>query len=81
MTNNAQILQFYDTQIVSDIIEKYGIPAKEALNKFLGSETYRMLINPELQMTDFSPVALFDMWENEQITGNPRNSVYIREDA
>jgi hypothetical protein len=39
-----------------------------------------MLCNPALEMWEFSPVGIFDMWEAEQITGNPRNSLYIRRD-
>ena len=39
-----------------------------------------MLQNPELEMWDYSPVEIFDMWEVEVVTGNPRNSVYIRTD-
>ena len=50
------------------------------MRKFLASETYRMLRNPQLAMWDFSPVGVFDMWESEQITGDPRNSLYIRRD-
>ena len=48
----------------------------EALREFLNSETRTMLERPELKMWDFSPLILFDMWEVEKITGNPRNSVY-----
>ena len=29
-------------------------------------------------MWQFSPLVILDMWENEKITGNPRNSIYIR---
>ena len=52
----------------------------EALRKFFYSETYKMLSNFELEMWDFSPLVIFDMWENEQVTGNPRNSLYMRDD-
>lgn len=74
------ILDSYDREIVRMICNKYGYAQKEALRKFLASETYRMLRNPRLAMWDFSPSGIFDMWECEQITGNPRNSLYIRRD-
>jgi hypothetical protein len=74
------ILDSYDREIVRMICNKYGYAQKEALRKFLASETYRMLRNPRLAMWDFSPAGIFDMWECEQITGNPRNSLYIRRD-
>ena len=51
-----------------------------ALESYLGSETYRMFNDPELEMTEFSPLGIFDMWECEQVTGDPRNSLYLRRD-
>lgn len=39
-----------------------------------------MLLDDDLKMWHFSPLAIFDMWENEQATGNPRNSLYLRGD-
>lgn len=52
----------------------------DGLNLFLGSETHRMLTDASLKMWYFSPVATYDMWENEIVTGDPRNSLYIRGD-
>lgn len=74
------ILPFYDRKVVERIIEKYGIEPMEALRRFLFSEIYRMLIDEDLEMWDFSPFGIFDMWEAEEITGDPRNSLYIRRD-
>ena len=31
-------------------------------------------------VSDFISFGIFNMWEAEQITGNPRNSLYIRRD-
>ncbi len=72
------ILDYYDKELVRRISGKYGIAPEEALRKFIFSETYRMLCDEKLEMWDFGPVGIFDMWESEQITGNPRNSIYIR---
>ena len=47
---------------------------------FLASETHEMLVDEDLKMWYFSPLALYDVWENEVITGDPRNSLYIRGD-
>ncbi len=72
------IQDYYIKELVKQISVKYALPPSAALRKFLFSKTYGMLKNPELEMWDFSPVGIFDMWENEQISGDPRNSVYIR---
>lgn len=74
------ILIYYNCEISRMISEKYGMEYMPSLRKFIGSETYQMLIDPDLEMWDFSPTALFDLWESEQITGDPRNSLYIRRD-
>lgn len=74
----AYILHCYDEEVIRLISEKYGFPPLEALRMFLKSKTYQMLVNPELEMWDFSPLVIFDLWENEKITGNPRTSVYLR---
>ena len=74
----AYILHYYDEEVIRHISEKYGFSPLEALRLFLKSKTYQMLVNPELEMWDFSPLVIFDLWENERITGNPRTSVYLR---
>lgn len=75
-----EINTYYDKEIVRCIVEKYGLTPFVALNSYLQSETYRMFNDPELAMLEFSPLGIFDMWEAEQVTGNPRNSLYIRRD-
>ena len=74
------ILAFYNEKVSQMIVDKYGVEPLSALRRFLYSETYKMLTNVELEMWDFSPLGIFDMWEAEQITGNPRNSLYVRRD-
>lgn len=76
----SYIFAFYDEKVSQMIVDKYGIEPITALRRFLYSETYRMLVDVELEMWDFSPFGIFDMWEAEQITGDPRNSLYIRRD-
>ncbi len=72
------ILYVYTRDVTQMICAKYGFDENAALRKFLFSETYRMLSAIELEMWDFPPRAIFEMWECEQITGDPRNSDYIR---
>ena len=49
-----------------------------AFRKFINSETYKMLENKDLAMNYFATLAIFDMWEAEEVTGSPLNSVYLR---
>ena len=74
------ILQFYDQELALLISNKYGYPIMDSYRKFLFSKTYQMLCNPELEMWEFSPTGIFDMWEAELVTGEPRNSLYLRRD-
>lgn len=75
---DPEILDFYDTEVVRMIVEKYGYSERDALPLFLGSETYRMLTTPEMGLCQFGPAGIFDMWESEKVSGSPRNSSYIR---
>ena len=80
MIPDARMIDFYDRHVSQMISEKYGLDDKTAIRAFLESETYKMLIDPELEIYTLSPVIVFDMWECERITGDPRQSQYIRED-
>ena len=71
-------LQNYVAEIVQMIIEKYNYEPMVALKDFLNSETYKMLSNRELEMWEFGSLAIFDMWENEKLTGSVLNSAYLR---
>jgi hypothetical protein len=74
------VLSFYVKKVSQMISEKYAIEPMISLRRFLYSKTYQMLSDPELEMWDFSPFGIFDMWESEQITGSPVNSLYLRRD-
>ena len=71
-------LDYYNKYVIQRIIEKYGMDPLEAARRFLTSRTHEMLEDPDYAMWDFSERAIFDIWESEQVTGDPRNSVYIR---
>ena len=75
---SSSTLDFFDRQVVYMIVEKYGMEEKMAIMKFIKSETYQMLIDAETEVYKMSPHIVFDMWESEKVTGNPRNSQYIR---
>lgn len=76
----ARTLDFFDRQVVGMIIEKYGLDEKSAIKRFIKSETYQMLVDAETEVYKMSPYIIFDMWECENVTGDPRNSQYIRGD-
>ncbi len=73
-------LNYYDKEVTGMISDKYGYDHMTALHKFLFSKTYTMLSDKALEMWEFGCPAIFDMWETEQVTGDPRNSVYLRGD-
>lgn len=76
----ASILQNFDSEVAMLIADSRGVSAMDGLRMFLESETHQMLEDDELKMWYFSPLAVFDMWENEYATGEPRNSFYLRGD-
>lgn len=71
-------IDYYNNEVVTMIMEKYGLSQMDALKSFVSSKTHEMLENSDCGMTDFGAGALFEIWECEKITGDPRNSVYIR---
>ena len=75
---DARTLDFFDRVVIGKIIEKYGFDEQDALRKFIKSKTYKILTNTEMTFDKGSPLIVFDLWECEQITGDPANSLYIR---
>ena len=78
MKIEARTRDFFDRHVTKLIVDKYGLDERVALKEFLKSEAYQMLLGNSLEIYSMSPLAVFDMWESEKVTGNPRNSVYIR---
>ena len=74
----VDVLDYYDAEVVRRIIEKYGYGERDAFEQFIGSQTYRMLANPAMEMWQFGPEGLFNIWETEKVTGSPKNSAYLR---
>lgn len=71
-------MDYYNKCVIQLIMDKYAMNQMDASRAFLTSQTHAMLENPELAMWEFSDRAIFDMWETERVTGDPRNSVYLR---
>ena len=74
------ILQNFDSEVADLIAKSRNISDMDALRLFLDSKTHEMLADDTLKHWHFSPLAIFDMWESEQATGDPRNSLYLRGD-
>ena len=72
------VTDYHDRQVIGRIIEKYGMMPMDAIRSFITSQTHGLLENAELGLADLPTEAIFDMWEAEKVTGDPRNSIYIR---
>lgn len=71
-------LDHYNRNVIQRIMDKYDMDQMSAAREFLTSETHRMLENADMAMWEFSERAVFDMWEAEKVTGDPRRSVHLR---
>lgn len=74
------ILQSFDVEVAKMISRNRDVNEMDALRMFWNSRTYKMLLDDEMKMWYFSPLAIYDMWENEEATGDPGNSLYLRGD-
>ncbi len=77
---DPSVIDYYDNEVSHLISEKYGYETMDALRLFVSSQTHEMLEDLATGMTDFGAKAVFDLWEAEKVTGNPRMSIYIRGD-
>lgn len=75
---DPEIIDYYNNEVVMQIMEKYGLSQMDAFQSFADSKTHEMLENAEYGMTEFGAGALFEIWECEKITGDPGKSIYIR---
>ena len=74
---NARTRDFYVRNVAEEGMAEFGLSDFEAVREFISSQTYAMLIDEQLQMNEFSPLAIFDIWKAEREQGDPRLSVYI----
>ena len=77
----AHVSYHCSTEVRRMVSEKYDSDPMDALRRYHNLETHRMFLDPELEMLGIPPIGIFDMWEVEQVTGNPRNSLYIGRDG
>lgn len=75
---SLEINRYFSNQVIKLIIEKYALNELDAIKEYYFSKTYKMLSDVSLEIYKMSHLVVFDMWENEKNTGNPRNSEYIR---
>ena len=75
---DPEILDYYNNEVVRMMIEKYCLEPMQAFKLFAESKTHEMLENTAYGMTEFGAAAIFEIWECEKITGDPRSSIYIR---
>ena len=68
----------YDRHVIQMIIDKYDLNPMDATRRFLLSETHALLEDPDYGILSFPARSVFDMWEAEQVTGDPRNSLAVR---
>ena len=74
------IMQNFDTELAALISKSRGVSLMDGLRIFLKSQTHEMLLDNEMRLWYFSPLAIFDMGEKEEATGDPGNSLYLRGD-
>ena len=75
---DPEIIDYYNGEVVRMIADKYGYSQMDALRAFVSSKTHEMLENSDYGLTSFGAGAVFEIWETEKVTGDPKNSVYIR---
>lgn len=77
---DPDIIDYYNSEIVPMIAQKYGMSHMDALRAFVASKTHEMLEDEECGLYSFGAGAVFEIWEAERKTGDPGTCVYIRED-
>ncbi|MDR1013696.1 MAG: hypothetical protein LBL86_01770 [Coriobacteriales bacterium] len=78
MRTAARTMDFFDRQVSVLIKQRHEVDEHEAVRMFLSSKTYRMLTDDEMKLWHLSPLALYDIWESEHLTGSPLDSLYLR---
>ncbi len=74
------IIEFYDRHVVEMIADNYKVSCMDAFKMFAISQTHRMLEQRSCMMCDFGYPGIFEIWETEKETGNPRNNPYLMGD-
>ncbi len=72
------IVDYYDYEVSKMIIDNFDMKPMDALRAFVTSKTHKLLIDEKYGLTSFGAGGIYDMWLAEKVTGNPRNSIYVR---
>lgn len=57
-------------QVIRLITENYSYDERTATNEFYGSDLYALLEQEDTKLWHFSPLTLFNMFDEEKKTGN-----------
>lgn len=77
---DAGIIGNIEMELCKLIAKRNHISELDALRLFMKTKTYQMLIDDETKLWHFAPLVIYDIWENEELTGDPGNSLYLRGD-
>lgn len=72
------VADYYDREVVGAMIDKYGLDPLDAVRRFVCSQTHALLEDAENGLSAYPPFAVLEMWEAEQVTGDPRNAACLR---
>ena len=73
---NKYVINAMNRKIASQIIDKYHLDPMEAIRRYIKSKTYRYVEDPDNEAAYMAWYGVFDLWENERISGNLYNSRY-----
>jgi hypothetical protein len=77
----ADTLTFITEFVVGQTVYSLHVDEVTALEKFLHSKTYDLLIDEENKIWHLSPLAIWDIFSTEINTGDPLDSAYLQGDA
>lgn len=66
----SAILGVFVPQVIKLIIENYSCDELTAINEFYSSEVYSLLEDEETKLWHFSPLTVFNMFDEEKHTGS-----------
>jgi hypothetical protein len=72
-----ETLTLITTAVIEQIVLQQHLSEADALDSFLHSQTYALLLDEENKLWHFAPLALWDMFYTETLTGSPLNSAYL----
>lgn len=77
-TEYIQEIAWIEAKVCSFITLDKQCSDIEAFRMFTNSKTHEMLLDEKLEMWLFSPEAIYEIYQTELSTGDPRNSPYLK---